>query len=245
MTTTWTDLSDDDLASCLVDLGAHLVEGGDIAVDAVLVAAADRRAGGDRRWLVAAAVVVMIAALVGTIAPAREAVARWLGIGGVEVRTVSTLPSVASTTIAPPAAFDAAAVQRDLPFELRLLDPASAGEPLDVRVDPAAPSALVEIRYAEVTLVELESAPGTQATVGKLVEGGTSVEAVDVEGEPGLWLSGAPHAIGYLGPDGELLRDSVRRAGDVLVWSKGSVTYRLEGAASLADALALARSLQP
>ena len=37
---------------------------------------------------------------------------------------------------------------------------------------------------------------------------------------------------------------AVRRAGDVLLWEEGGVTYRIEGAPSLDEALAVAGSLR-
>jgi hypothetical protein len=50
-----------------------------------------------------------------------------------------------------------------------------------------------------------------------------------VDGAPGVWISGAPHVV--LGP--EL---PPRLAGNVLVWVRGAVTYRLEGKGLTLDA---------
>ena len=58
----------------------------------------------------------------------------------------------------------------------------------------------------------------------------TTVEHVTVDGVDGVWLSGGPHAIGYLDSDGAFRTETLRRVGDVLVWERLGVTYRIEGA---------------
>jgi hypothetical protein len=51
----------------------------------------------------------------------------------------------------------------------------------------------------------------------------SAVEQVEVApGVSGLWISGAPHAVFFPGA-------SPRLAGNVLVWARDGVTYRLEG----------------
>jgi hypothetical protein len=80
--------------------------------------------------------------------------------------------------------------------------------------------------------------------VVKLIHAGVSVRRVQVYGHPGYWISGGAHEIGHLRPDGEVLFDTVRLAGDVLAWNDGSITYRIEGAADLATALEIAASMR-
>jgi hypothetical protein len=77
----------------------------------------------------------------------------------------------------------------------------------------------------------------------KVAGPGTRVQHVRVHGYPGLWISGAPHEIYYLGPGGEIERDTVRLSGNVLVWQEGGVILRLEGASSLTKALRVADSM--
>ena len=94
---------------------------------------------------------------------------------------------------------------------------------------------------ARLFLTEFQARPNRQF-IEKLVFGGTTVQRVRVNGERGYWLSGAAHEIDYLDPDGIPYNDRTRLAGNTLVWTKGSVTLRLEGAPSLHQALAVARS---
>jgi hypothetical protein len=77
----------------------------------------------------------------------------------------------------------------------------------------------------------------------KVAGPGTRVQHVRVHGYPGLWISGAPHEIYYLGPGGGIERDTVRLSGNVLVWQEGGVILRLEGASRLAQALRVADSM--
>jgi hypothetical protein len=72
---------------------------------------------------------------------------------------------------------------------------------------------------------------------------GATAEPVTVSGEPGFWISGEPHVLVYLDPSGRPFEDRVRLVGDVLVWQRGEVTLRLEGAASREAALRIAESM--
>ena len=65
-----------------------------------------------------------------------------------------------------------------------------------------------------------------------------------VGGQPAVYLEGAPHDVFFLDAHGKPRTDDVRLAGNVLLWQRGSLTLRIEGARSLSDALALARSLR-
>ena len=72
----------------------------------------------------------------------------------------------------------------------------------------------------------------------------THLEAVTVGGEPGFWISGAPHGFFFVCYDaGECRQERYRLAGNVLLWEQDGVTLRLESALSLEDALAIAESV--
>ncbi len=62
----------------------------------------------------------------------------------------------------------------------------------------------------------------------KALDGGdTTVQLVMVDGEQAYWLSGDPHVFFWNGPEG-FIDDGRRWVGDVLLWSNGTITYRLE-----------------
>ena len=66
-----------------------------------------------------------------------------------------------------------------------------------------------------------------------------------MRGATGLWITGARHEIIYRDPaTGQVIAKSRRLVGNVLIWEAGGITYRLEGARTLADARAVARNLK-
>ncbi|MGH8874508.1 MAG: hypothetical protein ACRDVM_04550 [Acidimicrobiia bacterium] len=235
----------DQLPEALADLGTHLQypEVPDLAgpVSARVGPSPDRR----RRWLVPAAPLAGLAVVMLLLFPAaRQAVAGWLGLGGVRITFTDELPP-------------------ELQLTLGLGDPVDleeavrrAGFPVMVPTDPALGPGALFVGPSGVTLVwpaseALPAAPGTGAglvivqfraagdILEKLLGPGTTVEVVEVRGEPGYWISGAPHMVGPA--DGE----PGRRAAHVLLWVEDGTTIRLEGAFDLERALSLAAGLRP
>jgi hypothetical protein len=68
----------------------------------------------------------------------------------------------------------------------------------------------------------------------------TLVEPVRVAGQPGLWVEGPPHTLTYFSSSGEFREKTVKIHGNVLLWTRGPVTVRLEGRISKPQALRLA-----
>jgi hypothetical protein len=79
----------------------------------------------------------------------------------------------------------------------------------------------------------------------KVVDSSTAtVQSVDVDGAPGVWISGAPHLFWYLAPDGTYVNESRRLVGNTLAWERDGVLYRIEGAVTLDRAVEIAISLR-
>ena len=73
----------------------------------------------------------------------------------------------------------------------------------------------------------------------------TRLQSVTVGGEPGFWISGAPHGFFFVCYDaGECREERYRLAGNVLLWEQDGLTLRLESALSLDDALTIAESVR-
>jgi hypothetical protein len=74
--------------------------------------------------------------------------------------------------------------------------------------------------------------------------GDTHVAHVEVNGARGFWFSGAPHVYEYLneiaGTDGPTRRE----VGDVLVWERAGVVYRIESPVGLEKTRAIAATLR-
>ena len=243
-----------DLELAITDLADHL----DVPVDDRWAEALRRRltaivpgAGRRRRirvLLAAAAVFAVVATGVVAIAPARHAVADWLGIGAVEVRRSGGPPVAAPTTTShgsdsTTAARRLAAARKAVRFTIVTPSLSSAGALADVEVDPRVPGGLVSLTYARFTLVEIATDPTHPPPLAKLVSASTPVQRVTVTGRPGLWIA-EPHKIGYVDRSGRFITDTVRRSGAVLMWERGGVTFRIVGLGSLEDAQAVAASLR-
>jgi hypothetical protein len=67
---------------------------------------------------------------------------------------------------------------------------------------------------------------------------------VTVNGGRGFWLEGAPHQFFYRDPDGSVRPDTLRLAGNTLLWEQGGVTLRLEADLTRDQALRLASTFR-
>ena len=245
----------------LVDLGAHLDHGDGEAMAAAVARRLDDRQRGDRRpaamWLKVAAVVFVALALALGLPPTRRAIARFFGIGTVEIRTVATTPAPAppsastvpgapetsgrapGPTTPPPVAI--ADAQRRVGFALRPAGP-GYGAPQRVDVDTKVPGGLVALVYDRFTIVEIASGSTDYPIIAKLAPPGVTTTFLEVAGRTAVWVEGA-HEIAYMAPDGAIRKESVRRSGSVLLWVRDRVTYRIEGFDRQEDAVAVATSM--
>jgi hypothetical protein len=234
-----------ELERSLVALGRELA----FPPEPDLVAAVRRRLERRRRVprrapvLAFAALVVAVAAAFA-VPPARSAILRWLGFHGVRIEFVDELPPVpprARLALGTKTTLDAA--RAAVPYRLStsvLLGPPDVVYLLRRRVwfvygDERRPRLLVT------------QFPGAsrEPLVKKLVEPGTRIDFVTVNGAPGYWITGSPHEVLYQDEQGRILPDSVRLAGNTLLWTRGEVTLRLEGRMTKEQALRIARSLEP
>ena len=132
-------------------------------------------------------------------------------------------------------------------FALRTLDPAVAGAPTRsaVLATPAGGivSFVYEPRDRPTILFTQFEATIDQSVFQKLLPEGATVTPAAVGGRPGLWIDGPVHRVGYTLPDGDLDVQELRLAGPTLLWTVGTVTYRIEGVATQAGAVALAEGM--
>lgn len=245
-----------DLEARLADLGRHVLvpEVGDLSA---AVAARIRTPGRARREpahrgpLLAAAGLLVIVAVLVLPAP-RHAVARWLGIGTIEVTRVDTLPAGLGDHLVLGRRVPVADALASAAFDV--LVPQAAGAPTAAFTGVPAPDAvtlvwapsadLPEVRTTGVGLLLTEVLGSLdEPLIGKGVAEGTTFEAVTVDGHAGYWLGGPAHELFYRGPGGEPIADSERLAGNTLIWTVGDVTLRLESGLDKEAAIALAASV--
>jgi hypothetical protein len=74
---------------------------------------------------------------------------------------------------------------------------------------------------------------------GKTVGPGTTVEAVDVSGHPGWWISGQPHVFVFTDANGNPYFDTARLATNTLLIDDGGLVVRIEGDMTKAQAIQL------
>lgn len=187
-----------------------------------------------RRWWVVPAVAALAAAgALLAIPQTRAAILDFFRIGGVEVQRVETQPRA---PIRPPAlgrevSFEVAQRAVDFP----LLAPSSSIAYVD--------GPMVNLRWKRYVLSQWrgEQLPFAQKQLGPQ----SQLVGVEVRGATGIWITGARHEIIYRDPaTGDVVAKSRRSVGNVLIWEAAGITYRLEGARTLADARAVARNLR-
>lgn len=187
-----------------------------------------RRRPGRQLGLAAAVLVLLLAATAAAVPAARDAILEWVGIEGVEVRVVPEPPAVApGATLFLGERLPLAEAEERTGVRARL--PRALGEPDAVH----ATGDRLTLRYGGLLLTEVLS--GREAFVKELGPG-TRAGPVTVDGDPGVFIAGAPHGVRAGG-------EELRIAGSTLLWSDGVYLFRLEGADSEAEALRIARSV--
>jgi hypothetical protein len=200
-------------------------------------------------------VVVIVAAfaVVALVAPIREAVADWLGIGVIRIVEVDQIPGDLEDTIG------------DLGIEVGegafILGP--DGPVVAILGDPSRTYTRVRNdRVVEISFVWLptEGLPEVGSTgvsalltrfdgslddplIEKSVGEGTNVTVVAVGDGRGYWIEGEVHSFGYLDPSGEIVFETLRLAGDTLLWEADGFAYRLESGLDLQTAIEVAEAL--
>ena len=225
--------------------------------------------GASRRWrrsqpwlwrvAVAALAVVMATGAVLAASPgARQAVADWLGLRGVEIRDrdPSRPPPPLGATLSLGERVDSADARRGLSFPPLLPPPSGLGAPDEFYLSPFPKGGRLTVVYQArdglpaagpggVGLLLTQFRGGVaDVAIRKLLGGGVRLEQVTVAGGPGYWFEGEPHQLFFADADGQFHEDRSRLAGNTLVWVQGDLTLRLESALSKDDSIRLAESLR-
>jgi hypothetical protein len=203
----------------------------------------------DRGWaprrlaVVALAVLAVAVGAVLAVPSARTSVLEWLGIKGVSVTRVETLPEVGLLRAGDLGERITLAEARErAPW---LVEPPRLGRPDEVYLSTAVPGDQVTFIWGDRRKVQLlmTQSPG-EAFAEKMLGPGTTSEQVDVEGKFGIWMSGDPHAIIYRDERGQIREEQSRLARNTLLWQDGQLTIRLEGDLTKDEALEIARSVR-
>jgi hypothetical protein len=232
---------------------------------------APRRAPLRLGWAVGLAALALVALLLAA-PPVRAALAEFLQIGVIRIFTgpptaeatptatpvspagqgsaPTAAPAAPATPAPPPTAVAPLALdvlagettleeaQRAAPFPVRV--PAALGAPDRVFVQNVGSGPVVTLAWldgADATPRAVLQLLGPGALVWK--ENPATVQETTVGGRPALWLDG-PYVVMLEGDDAEIRHLVTGRA---LLWEDGGVTYRLETALPLEEAVAVAESM--
>src|SRR5438105_4175851 len=78
---------------------------------------------------------------------------------------------------------------------------------------------------------------------GRVLDQTTTLEKVTVNGQPAFWIQGTPHFFFFNAGNGNIQQETLRLAGNTLIWTQGSLLLRLEAQVDRATALRIASSL--
>lgn len=222
-----------------------------VAAPAAPVAIPDPRANppSSRRRVLPALALALVAAL----AVAGVAGALGFRLPGLEIIRVQSLPPIegAMNLGSPVPVADAAAIERP-----RVLLPPAMPEPDAAYVLGAGDRKIVTLAWRAVdgepalptsnlSLVVM-AIPGSldETLVTKLLDRGSTVEAVTVDGTRAWWITGAPHELLLLRPDGQAGVAYAALVGDTLVFERDGTVYRLESALGRDRSIEIAESLR-
>jgi hypothetical protein len=199
-----------------------------------------RRLGVPRRTLaLAAAVTLLVSASAMAVPVTRHAVLDVLGLRGARVVRVPALPPI------PPGTASRLKLGHRIPLaRARHAAAFTALEPPHARaafIAADVPGGRLSFLVGSEVVTELRAT--SRPYFRKLIDPRTRARQVRVGESPGVYLSGGLHEL-LFEAGGSVRSESVALAGNVLLWQRGALTLRIEGARSLHGALALARSLR-
>ena len=185
------------------------------------------------------ALAVLLAGTAAAIPPVRHAIERVFGINGVVVERVPALPATSGGTTLHLGRRIAVSDARHAASFMALLPPSGVGA---AYVANDVPGGRISLTSGGLLITEFRGT--SRPFILKMIAVGTRVIHTEVGGQPAAYLDGGQHEVFFLDSNGKPRTDEVRLAGNVLLWQRGSLTLRVEGARSLAEALAIARSLR-
>jgi hypothetical protein len=188
------------------------------------------------KLVLALALVIIAIAIAFAVPPARSEILDWLGLGTARVEFVDELPNVPATR------------------QLNLGERTSLSKARKAVGYPVVTSKLlgnpdqvyllgdqVALVYGPNKLIVTQSI-GTFFT--KEIGRGTRVDQFLMNGQPALWITGAPHFFGYIGGGATTHPIEFYLVGNALIWQRGAETFRLEGKLSRAQAVRIAKTFR-
>ncbi len=261
-----------ELESTLADLGERLAYPRPTRLaDAVRARLREPRAG---RWWdalrspryafvpVLATIAVLAVAILVAVPDARAVATEFLRLRGIVIFQAPAIVTPTATAV-PRATFAGTRVTLDearrvSDFTLRVPADPRLGAPDEVYrgKSPNGTHDVVTLVYSSRAGIPVSREAGVSALVvefrgridetlfGKVAAAGTRIEDVTVSGGRGFWIEGEPHLFFYRDEAGNVWNDTLRLAGNTLLWEQDGVTFRLEAQVSREEALRIAESFR-
>ncbi len=232
------NLTQAELERALVEVGQQL-EYPDVQVATAVVARLRAEAPVRRpRW--SRRVALVVALFVGLLAG--TAAAAGFGVPGIALRFEAS-DAPASEALVTDERFLGRRVSLDEASELAAFDVAAPTvdglpEP-EVYVGDQPAGGRVSLVYPDLVITQF------RATIGDefMLKYPDAAQPVTVAGSAGWWIEGG-HEIAYVGGDGQEFSETPRTADSVLIWTRGSITLRLETDLSRERAIQIAASMR-
>lgn len=261
-------MREQELEATLTDLGERLA----YPRPTRLVAAVRARLGEPRqrrwwdavlspRYAVAPAALTLLLILVVSLAavPSVRATAdEFLRLRGIDIFRTTATPSAPAASPAlqfPGERVSLDEARRRAPF-LRAPADARLGAPDQVYIDQTQAGDRITLVYVSRAEIPVSREAGVSAVVvafrGRVDETlfvkvglpGTRIEEVTVSGGRGYWLEGTPHQFFYRDSAGNPSPETLRLAGNTLLWEQAGVTFRLEAQVARDEAVRVATSFR-
>jgi hypothetical protein len=167
-------------------------------------------------------------------------------VPGIRIERVDELPELPylSPIFGEPTTVET--LRATIPFQPEL--PERLGEPdaLYLDRDPAGAPVVTAVYGDDLgARALLTQWPARVVLFNKLFDPTVRAEYVDAHGAPGIWIEGGDHAVFYLGRSVTEMYVSGYLTGNVLVWHRGGMSYRLELGGARDEALEIAGSMRP
>lgn len=210
-----------------------------------------------------ATVAVLALVIVLAVPGARAAATVFLHAWGIDIFQG---PAIATPAVSPSPRAGLGSIttlddaRRRADFTVRVPTDPRLGTPEEVyrdRADATGARQRISLVYGQRAGIQMSHEPGVSVLVvefrgtfdetligGKGVGPDTKIESLSVNGGRGLWLEGAPHLFFYRDASGQILTETLRLAGNTLIWEQDGVTFRLEAQVSRDEALAIAASFR-
>jgi hypothetical protein len=254
-------MRDEELEATLRDIGTRLDYPAPVAMASAVRARlrAPRRTGWRLVFAPAAVTVALVALIIGAVAADLPANAiDFLRVRGIDIFPV---PSVSATLPPPKITFSGervtlAEARSRVRFAVQVPSAPELGAPDDVYVETVGTTDRLTLVYRQRAGIPVSPTAGVSAIVvelggtidaqllGKGTGPDTPVESVNVGGARGYWIEGAPHLFFYRDPSGNAVQETLRLAGNTLVWEQGNVTLRLEAQVMKDEALRIAATFR-